>query len=170
MKLETDRLIIRSIQENDSSSLADLWSDPDVTCDMGGPRDHKEVLNCFIEDAQLNPQPTFDLWPVIEKVTDQIIGHCGIIDKDIENRIEYEIIYVLAKSAWGKGYATEAAISLRNYAFKQLGLKRIIALIDSNNKKSERVAIKIGLMYEKDTIRPDGKTMRVFALNTNDCE
>jgi ribosomal-protein-alanine N-acetyltransferase len=169
MKIETDRLLIRSTQETDLESLAELWTDPDVTYYMGGRRNFEEVLNSLIEDLQYNPQPNFNLWPVIEKGTAQIIGHCGIVEKEVEGESEYEIIYILAKSSWGKGFATEAAISLRDFAFKQLGLKRIIALIDPYNSSSERVAVKIGLSYEKDSIRPSGKTVKVFALNLKDC-
>jgi len=170
MKIETDRSIIRSIQEADLEPLAALWADPEVTYYMGGPRNYEEVLKDLREDAQLNPQPAFDLWPVIEKETGQIIGHCGILEKDIEGRNQYEIVYVLAKSAWGKGFATEVASSLKDYAFNQLGLKRITALIDPDNQKSEIVATKIGLRYEKDTVRPNGKNMRLFALNIEDCQ
>ena len=169
MKIETDRLIIKSNQEVDLEPLAALWADPEVTYYMGGPRNYEEILKILREDAQLNPQPAFDLWPVIEKETGQIIGTGGILEKDIEGRNQYEIIYVLAKSAWGKGFATEAASSLKDYAFNQLGLKRITALIDPDNLKSEIVATKIGLGYEKDTVRPNGKKMRLFALNIEDC-
>ena len=170
MKIETDRLIIRSNQEVDLEPLAALWADPEVTYYMGGPRNYEEVLKDLREDVQLNPQPAFDLWPVIEKETGQIIGHCGILEKDIDGRNQYEIVYVLAKSAWGKGFATEVANSLKDYAVNQLGLKRITALVDPDNQKSEIVATKIGLRYEKETVRPNGKTMRLFALNIEDCQ
>ena len=133
------------------------------------PVNYEELLKELGEDAQLNPQPAFNLWPVIEKETGEIIGHCGILEKEIEGRNQYEIVYVLAKSAWGKGFATEVASSLKDYAFNQLGLKRITALIDPDNQKSETVATKIGLRYEKDTVRPNGKSMRLFALNIEDC-
>ena len=169
MKIETDRSIIRWIQKADLEPLAALWADPEVTYYMGGRRNYEEVLKELGEDAQLNPQPAFDLWPVIEKETGQIIGHCGILEKNIEGRNQYEIVYVLAKSAWGKGFATEVANSLKDYAFDQLGLKRITALIDPDNLKSEIVATKIGLRYEKNTVRPNGKNMRLFALNIEDC-
>ena len=168
MKIETDRLIIKSNQEIDLEPLAALWTDPDVTCYMGGPRNYEEMLKILREDAQVNPQPAFDLWPVIEKETGQVIGTGGILDKDIDGRNQYEIIYVLGKSAWGKGFATELASSLRDYAFTELGLKRVTALIDPENAKSERVATKIGLKYEKDTVRRNGKIMRLFALNIED--
>lgn len=169
MKIETDRLIIRSMREADLGPLAALWTDPEVTHYMGGPRNYEEILKDLREGAQLDPQPAFDLWPVIEKETCQMIGHCGILEKDIEGRNEYEIVYVLAKSAWGKGFATEAARSLKDYAFNQLGLKRVTALIDPDNLKSEMVATKIGLRYEKDTVRSSGKNMRLCALNIEDC-
>jgi len=169
MRIETDRLIIRSIQEVDLEPLAALWTDPEVTYYMGGPRNYEEILKDLREDAQLEPQPAFDLWPVIEKETGQIIGHCGILEKSIEGRNQYEIVYVLAKSAWGRGFATEAASSLKDYAFGQLGLKRITALIDPDNLKSEMVATKIGLRYERNTVRPNGKNMRLFGLNIEDC-
>ena len=168
MEIETDRLIIRSIQEVDLEPLAALWADPEVTYYMGGPRNYEEVLKGLREDAQLNPQPAFDLWPVTEKETGQIIGHCGILEKDIEGMNQYEIVYVLAKSAWGKGFAAEVASSLKDYAFNQRGLKRITALIDPDNLKSEIVATKIGLRYEKNTVRPNGKNMRLFALDIED--
>jgi len=169
MNIETDRLIIRSAQKVDFESLAALWADPEVTYYMGGPRDYEEILNILREDAQVNPQPVFDLWPVIEKETGQVVGDCGILEKNIDGRNQYEIVYVLAKSAWGKGFATEVASALKDYAFNELGLKRVTALIDPGNLKSEKVATKIGLRYEKDTVRPNGKTMRLFALNLEDC-
>ena len=169
MKIKTDRLIIRSNQEVDSEPLAALWTDPEVTHYMGGPRNYEEILKILKEDAEVNPQPVFDLWPVIEKKTGRIIGTGGILEKDIDGRNQYEIIYVLAKSAWGKGFATEVARSLKDYAFNELGLNRVTALIDPDNAKSEKVAIKIGLRYEKDTVRPNGKTMRLYALNLEDC-
>jgi ribosomal-protein-alanine N-acetyltransferase len=168
MRIETDRLIIRSIQEVDSEPLAALWADPDVTYYMGGPRSYEELLRMLTKDAQVDPQPVFDLWPVIEKKTGQIVGHCGIIEKEIDGRNQYEIVYVLARSAWGKGFATEAASSLKGYAFNELGLKRVVALIDPDNLKSEKVATKIGLRYEKDTVRPNGRIMRLFALSIED--
>ena len=168
MEIETDRLIIKSNQEVDLEPLATLWADPEVTHYIGGPRNYEEILKILREDAEVNPQPAFDLWPIIEKGTGQIIGTGGILEKDIDGRNQYEIIYVLAKSAWGKGFATEVARSLKDYAFDELGLKRVTALIDPDNQKSEVVATEIGLKYEKDTVRPNGKKMRLLALNFED--
>ncbi len=56
------------------------------------------------------------------------------------------------RSAWGKGYATEAASAVRDFAFGMLGIKRRIAMIDPANLASIRVATKIGMKYEKEAI------------------
>jgi len=72
---------------------------------------------------------------------------------------------VIARSAWGKGFATEAAAALCQAAFGLLGLPRLIALIDPQNVASARVAEKIGLRLEKTTERPGGKIMQVYSLS-----
>jgi ribosomal-protein-alanine N-acetyltransferase len=165
MQLKTKRLLLRPLQAADAESLARLWTDPEVTKFMGGPRDFETVRQTLLADARADPLPEFDLWPVIEQATGRIIGHCGLLDKEVEGVTEIELIYVFAKDVWGKGYATEMAAAVKDYAFSQLGLKRIIALIDPENAASERVAEKVGLHFEKDVVRPEGETRRVYARN-----
>ena len=167
MKLETERLILRPLQAEDVAELTTLWADPEITRFMGGPRNYEEVYESLTEDARLKPPPTFDLWPVIEKTSDQIVGHCGLIDKEVDGSIEFELVYVLVGSARGKGYATEIASAIKDNAFKHHGLKRIISLIDPMNPASACVATKVGMQYEKDTIRPNKKVMQIFATGNN---
>lgn len=168
MQIETERLLLRSLRTDDAQALATLWADPKVTQYMGGPRDREKIRQGFEEDAELSPPPEIDLWPVVEKASGQIIGHCGLIDKEVDGQAEFELIYVFAPSVWGKGYATEAASAVKNYAFEELGLERIVSLIDPRNAASERVAIKIGMQFEKETLRPSRKTLRVYALHASD--
>ncbi|MBA7556411.1 hypothetical protein ES705_49119 [subsurface metagenome] len=82
-----------------------------------------------------------------------------MLDKEVEGKTEIELTYIFASPAWGKGYATEIAQSLKQYAFKKLGIERLIALIKPENAASERVAVKIGMIMEKKVIRP-GKVVR----------
>ena len=139
MKIETSRLIIRDLQESDLHPLAAIWSDPEVTVYLSGPRDFDWVVNALAEDLPAG-QETYDLRPVIEKATGQIIGHCGYLEKEVEGQPEIELNYILARSAWGKGYATEAATALRDHAFWELKVNRLIALIEPGNTASEHVA------------------------------
>jgi RimJ/RimL family protein N-acetyltransferase len=168
MKLETSRLLIRHLQPSDAETLARLWTHPEVTRYMGGPRDFHAIRQGFEEDARSSPPPVIDLWPVIEKATGQVVGHCGLIDKEVEGQQEVELVYVFQVPAWGKGYATEAASAVRDYAFATLKLKRIIALIDPDNSASARVAIKLGMSFEKETRRPSGKVLRVYAMHAHE--
>ena len=164
MRIETERLLIRPLQASDASPLAAIWVDPEVTRHMGGPRNFEEIRDGLEADARAGPHAQIDLWPVVEKATERVIGHCGFLEKDVDGQAEIELIYVFALSCWGKGYATEAASVLRDYAFQRLGLRRIIALIDPDNPASARVAEKIGMHFEKKTRRPSGKVMRVYSM------
>jgi RimJ/RimL family protein N-acetyltransferase len=146
----------------DSAPLAAIWADPDVTRYMGGPRNEAQVRMSLVEDAGAPVQPDYDLHPVIEKATGLIVGHCGLLEKEVDGTGEIELVYVLAPTAWGKGYATEAGRALMGDAFTRLGLRRLIALIDPENADSERVALKLGMHHDKDTLRPGGKRMRVY--------
>ena len=141
--LETERLILRYQQASDVAFLVDLWVDPDVTRYMGGPRD-RDWLQAELEKVALDPHAErYDLWPVVEKETGQDVGDCGLLDKEVEGRREIELVYIVAPSAWGKGYATEMGRALKRHAFEKMGVRRLIALIEPQNRASERVAAKI---------------------------
>ncbi len=164
MQINTPRLLIRSLQLSDATPLAAIWADPQVTQFMGGPRDHAEVKRLVEQDAQSPDPPEIDLWPVVEKSSGMVVGDCGLIEKEVDGQNEVELVYVLERRSWGMGYATEAASAIMRYAFEELGLTRLISLIDPRNAPSERVALKLGMMLEKETVRPGGKVMRVYAL------
>ena len=166
--LETARLILRRQLPSDIAFLVDLWSDPDVTRYMGGSRD-REWLRTVFQETALDPfAERYDLWPVIEKKTGAGVGHCGLLDKVVEGRPEIELVYVLAPSAWGKGYATEIGQALKQHAFETMEIGRLIALIEPENRASERVAVKIGMRLEKDVVRPGGEGRKVYVNEQND--
>lgn len=163
MQLTTDRLVIRSLQAEDAERLADIWSDADVTRYMGGSRDRAEVLRNVLADVEEGDEDPADaLWPVIEKNSSRLVGHCGILKKEVDGKAERELVYVFAKDTWGKGYATEAARALCQYAFGRLHLKRLITLIDPENAASAKVAKNVGMILRDETVRPSGKRMHVY--------
>lgn len=106
-------------------------------------------------------------YAVIEQQSHGLLGYCGLFYfPDVNGQPEVEIGYRLAQSAWGKGYATEASIAVRDYALGILGMKRLIAIIDPSNVASIRVAEKIGMHYEQDVMF-DGYTHpdAVYSIN-----
>lgn len=163
MLLETERLQIRFLRDEDVPALVSLCIDPEVTRYMGGPRDAEAVRAGLTKDAQWTGEAPLDVLPIVEIVSGEVVGHCGLLPKAVDGRDETELIYVLVPSAWGKGYATEAAGAVMEHAFAVLGLRRLIALIDPENVASGHVAERIGTRYEGDTVRPSGKVLRVYA-------
>jgi ribosomal-protein-alanine N-acetyltransferase len=161
--VETERLIVRSLEPGDVEALAALWCDPRATAYLGGPRRFDEVCRTLRDDLALAVQPTFDLWPTIEKASGRVVGHCGLLDKEIEGRVEIELVYVLAPWAWGRGFATEAGRAIRDHAVTTLQRRRLVALIRSENAASERVASKLGFRCQGDVQRPHG-AMRLYAF------
>ncbi len=148
INIETERLILRNIIQEDKSFLMNLWTDPDVTEFMGGPR-NIETLDPAIEDSINNPfEEEYDLWVLTDKFTGNPVGHCGLLDKEIEGKDEIEIIYVIDRNYQGKGYASEIAEGILDYAFNK-NLSSVTALIKPANNISEKVAVKIGMKMEK---------------------
>jgi ribosomal-protein-alanine N-acetyltransferase len=162
--LQTERLILRRLQPADIPALIDLWCDPDVTQHLGGPRDKAKLEKLFAQDAKNPFAEQYDLWPLFKKSSDQVIGHCGLLEKEVDGTDEIEVIYILKASEWGKGYATEIAKAIIDYAFVKRKLERLIALIEPENAASEHVAVKIGMKLEKEVIRPGGAKRKVYTI------
>lgn len=157
---ETERLTVGHLSEEHVTAIALLWCDARVTRFMGGPRDFQKV--CASLQEGLNAQRTFDLWPVIEKATGKVVGDCGLLRKNVDDVESIELVYVIAADRWGCGYASEAAGAIRDHAFHRLNVPRLVALIDPANAASERVALKVGMTFCRETVRPGGRTMRVY--------
>jgi ribosomal-protein-alanine N-acetyltransferase len=162
--LESERLILRYQQVTDVPFLVDLWANEEVTRYMGGPRDKARLQSVFEETAQDPLAERYDLWPVVEKASGGLVGHCGLLDKEVDGVLEIELNYIFHPSAWGKGYAVEIARALQDHAFQHLGLPRLIALIDPKNEASCRAALRSGMHLEKDVIRPGGALKQVFVI------
>jgi ribosomal-protein-alanine N-acetyltransferase len=83
MHIETRRLVLRDLQISDAAPLAQIWSDPDVTLFMGGPRDEAQLRQDLEAEAESAAPAAIDLWPVVEKASGEVIGHCGLLEKAV---------------------------------------------------------------------------------------
>ena len=119
-------------------------------------------INQCIQKSESN-QPS--LVAIIEKKTNRLIGSCGFYPQQIQGKQELELGYRLLKNYWGKGLATEATIAVKNYAFNEMGLTRLISLIEKENIASVRVAEKNGFKLEKEMLY-DGKiSVGIYAVS-----
>ena len=165
---ETPRLILRYFTPDDLDALTPILADPEVMrYSISGVKTRSQTEE-FITWMLSNYQKyNLGLYAVIERETKQLIGYCGLLVWDFEGIEEIEIGYRLATAYWGKGLATEAATSVRDYAQKKLNIDRLICIIEPENTRSIRVAEKLGLIYERDTVFKGFKVRIYSKLNSN---
>lgn len=82
----------------------------------------------------------FGLWAVILKETNEFIGQCGLTIQPWKDSEVLEIGYLFERKYWHNGYATEAAIACKRYAFETLGASEICSIIRDTNTASQNVA------------------------------
>ncbi|GHV29004.1 acetyltransferase [Synergistales bacterium] len=87
----------------------------------------------------------FGLWAVILKETGEMIGQCGLTVQDADGKQVIEIGYLFQRAFWHKGYAIEAAVGCKKYAFETLKLNEVYSIIRDTNFASMNVAIRNGM-------------------------
>ena len=160
--LETARLSLRPFREEDIDRLAELMANRDFMRYSLGPYTPEQtqgVLYKFLswEKAGL-PSP----FAVVRRENTEVLGYCGFLHHP-EVPEEVEIGYRLHPDYWNRGLITEAAQAVRDHAFRDWKLPRVISLIHPENIPSRLVAEKNGMSIEKEiTFR--GFPTLVFAI------
>lgn len=151
--METGRLHFRRYHPDDFSFFASLWADPDVVryIGKGVTRTQEEARKSFEEWLLPGYREGRGLYLLLHKETGFPLGHAGIVQQTVDGKKEFEIGYWLAKKYWGQGFAVEAAGFFKHYASEELGLQRLICLIQRNNINSIKVAKKLGMTLQKET-------------------
>jgi len=150
MQLQTARLILRSFREEDVDAMAQLFANPDfMRFSLGAFTERKKTVD-FIEkvmgwDRESMPSQ----FAVVLRSEDAVIGYCGFHHHP-EVPGEIEIGYRLHPDYWNRGLIGEAARAVRNHAFADLELPRVISLVHPDNIPSRRVAEKNGMKVEKE--------------------
>jgi RimJ/RimL family protein N-acetyltransferase len=162
-EIETDRLRLRGMKNSDLDAFAEMNADPEFARYFGTGEplsrfDSWKVLSMLAGHWALNG---FGFWIVEEKQSNQLIGRVGIWNPD--GWPGTEIGWGIAREHWGKGYATEAALAAKNWAFDHLDIDELISVIHPDNEASKRVAKRIGEVYTK-TIDVLGKTSDIYTI------
>lgn len=151
MLIRTKRLLIRPYVESDIEDAFEIYSDDAVTRWLGGsanlPNSPDEMLP-RIENWSLYQiqNPGFGLWAIEYQSQNRVVG--SVLLKPLPEGDDIEIGWHVARQSWGNGYAPEAGMAIRDYAFTELGLKRIVAVAYPENLKSLRVMEKLGMTRE----------------------
>jgi len=150
--LETDRLILRAPHDNDFTAYAEFCASP-RSAGVGGPYDHDASVVRFATLTAHWQDHGFGRWMLVEKTSNLPMGVVGLYHPD--DWPEAEIAWSLFETAEGKGYAYEAAVAARAYAYDVLGWTTAISLVMANNPRSAALATRMGATQESIFDHPD---------------
>jgi ribosomal-protein-alanine N-acetyltransferase len=176
--IETERLILRRWKPSDSEPYANLNSDPQVMEFLLKPLTREESDAMIARMESHFAEHGFGLWAVEVKSTGEFIGSTGLMRPSFEAPFTpcVEVGWRLARSSWGKGFATEAALGAVTFGFEKAGLKEILSFTVPANRRSIAVMERIGM--RRDPIKdfehprvPEGHALRkhvLYRLNRDD--
>lgn len=170
-ELRTDRLLLRGWRDADREPFATLNADPAVVEFLNGPltRDQSDAMVDRIEASWAGKG--YGLWAVQVVDGPEFIGYVGLWDALFEAPFTpaIEVGWRLARSAWGRGYASEAARAAVGYGYGTLGLPEVLSFTAATNLRSRAVMERIGMTRDPDgdfehPAVPEGSPLRRHVL------
>ena len=148
--LETPRLTLREFAEGDAEAIQVYAGDPEVTrftsWGPNTPETTEAVLASWVLDQNASPRTEYTL-AIVRKEDGILIGGAGFGMTDWKSGTA-NFGYVLRRSAWGQGYATEASRAVVDFALNDLGLRRLIAHCEPAHAASLSVLNKLGFTQD----------------------
>ncbi len=145
MILETERLYMREMTQEDFQSLCKIMQDEEAMYAYEGAFSDVEVQEWLDRQISRYRKWGFGLWAVILKGTDEMIGQCGLTMQPWKDKEVLEVGYLFRRIYWHNGYAVEAAKACKRYAFETLDAKEVCSIIRDTNIASRNVAVRNGM-------------------------
>jgi ribosomal-protein-alanine N-acetyltransferase len=151
--LETERLLLRPMRQEDAPALFTIYGDPEVMRYAGDEPfpDEATVAVMLRSVARLLEAGESLEWAVVERASGQLVGTCGLHRFD-EAADAAEVGCLLSRAAWGRGFMREALLTLFCYAQDELGIRLLLADIDAPNLRSIRLFESLGFVHTHDTL------------------
>jgi RimJ/RimL family protein N-acetyltransferase len=147
-ELYTERLVLRDWRPDDLKRWAEINADPEVREFLGGLWTEAQAAESMDRYRDGFTANGFGFWALAERATDRLVGMAGLDVVDPETPFSgVEIGWRLARDAWGRGYATEAARAVLDEAFGPLGVEEVFALTETENIKSQAVMRRLGMAH-----------------------
>lgn len=143
--LETPRLILREMTTSDLPTICRVLQDEKTMYAYEHAFSDEEAQAWLNNQLRRYREDGFGLWAVVLKESGEIIGQCGITLQDVNGEWVPEVGYLFERAYWHRGFATEAAIACKEYAFNVLGLDTVYTIIRDNNIASQNVAKRNGM-------------------------
>lgn len=147
-RLATPRLLLRELRPADFDGYAENLLDPAATTHLSPVKTRRDAWKVFTSMAGTWMLHGTGWWGVELVETGKLVGSVGLFLR--EDAIDVEIGWIIYRSHWGKGYASEAAVAALAHGLQTLRRPRVVAHIDAGNAASIRVSEKIGMRYDRD--------------------
>ena len=150
---ETERLVLRTIDEGDAAEQFRVLNTPAVMARLGGVKSLAEIEAKHAKGRALYAERGFSFVFMIERATGEMVGHCGmkIVDNPLaRNPGEHEIGWLVREDRWRRGYAEEAMRAVIDWAFGPIGAPHIVALTSIANVGSWKLMEKLGMERRED--------------------
>lgn len=151
--IETERLILRRIEEGDAALQFAVLNTPAVMECLGGVKELHEIEAKHAKSMAWFAQHGFGFMMMIEKDTGELVGHAGLKRVDNENapnQGDYEIGWLVREDRWRRGYAMEAMRAVVDWAFTRHDAPHLVALTSERNEPSWRLMQKLGMERRED--------------------
>jgi RimJ/RimL family protein N-acetyltransferase len=175
--IETERLVLRLPVAGDAGSVAEALADPEVmrfigTGETGTLADAVEQVELMLRAWE---EDGFGRFIVVRAEDGATLGRVGLlawdpnvwrsgIRSEIGDRAEIELGWTFVRKGWGQGYATEAAAAVRDWALREVQLRRLVSLIHPGNTRSMSVATRIGERFEATITTHRGVPSQLWSL------
>ena len=165
--IKTARLTLRPFTLQDAEPLYQILSIPGVLEYFPSPDapDLERVKRLVQRQIDHWADHDFGWWAVESQTNRELIGWCGL--QYLPETDEIEIGYLLSKSYWGRGLATESATRGLDFGFKTLNIKEIVGIVHPENFASQKVLEKIGLEFQERTEYFGMECFKYLAENPN---
>jgi len=170
MFLETERLFLRDMQDEDFDALFKVLADRDIMKHYPYTFDDKRVKNWIFRNKERYEILGFGLWSVCLKATGEMIGDCGLSMQTINGVIRPEIGYHIRGDMQRKGYAKEASIAVRDWAFRNTPFNTIYSYLNYMNEASARTAMSYGCKLVDEYPDNDMGKILVYAITRAEWE
>jgi ribosomal-protein-alanine N-acetyltransferase len=152
--IETERLLLRRFEARDFEPLARFYTDDQVMRHLlpgrglsrSAAQDRaKSNIHNFNDHWE---RRGYGVWAVQDRSSGRLLGQCGL--RWVAETEQTELLYLLGKTAWGRGLASEAGRAALRFGFEECDLTQTIALTAPENRGSQRVLAKLGFGYTGD--------------------
>ncbi len=162
--LETPRTFMREILGNDLEFLVQMMSDPVVMQFFPATLDEKGIRAFIAQTRERYRRDGCAFWLLVDRDRGEPLGRVGLVRQLVNGVDEFELGYMVHRPFWRRGFATEAALAVRDYAFAARKLPRVVSLVRPENTPSQGVARKLG-MKVVGTCQHAGLDHEIFAVD-----